>query len=59
MVMGRGPATRLQIVSEKSEIQSGGSDSTIVRVKALDEWNNPALDGQVGIETSRRAIDRG
>ena len=23
-----------------------------MRVKALDEWNNPALDGQVGIETS-------
>ena len=52
MVMGRGPATHLQIVSEKSEIQSGGADSTIVRVKALDEWNNPALDGQVGVETS-------
>ena len=50
--MGRGPAKRLQIVSDKSEIQSGGSDSTIVRIKALDEWGNPALDGQVGIETS-------
>jgi uncharacterized repeat protein (TIGR01451 family) len=51
-VLGRGPARRLQIVSEKSEIQSGGSDSTIVRVKAFDQWGNPALDGQVGIETS-------
>ncbi len=58
MVMGRGPATHLQIVSEKSEIQSGGSDSTIVRVKALDEWNNPALDGQVGIETSNGQLVR-
>jgi uncharacterized repeat protein (TIGR01451 family) len=58
MVMGRGPATHLQIVSEKSEIQSGGSDSTIVRVKALDEWNNPALDGQVGIETSAGQLTR-
>ena len=58
MVMGRGPATHLQIVSEKSEIQSGGSDSTIVHVKALDEWNNPALDGQVGIETSAGQLMR-
>ncbi len=52
IVIGRGPARRLQIVSEKSEIQSGGTESTIVRVKAFDQWGNPALDGQVGIETS-------
>lgn len=51
-VIGRGPARRLQIVTEKSEIQSGGSDFTIVHVKAFDQWGNPALDGQVGIETS-------
>lgn len=51
-VIGRGPARRLQIVTEKSEIQSGGSDFAIVRVKAFDQWGNPALDGQVGIETS-------
>ncbi len=52
IVMGRGPARRLEIVTEKSEIQSGGNDSTLVRVKAFDQWGNPALDGQVGIETS-------
>jgi len=51
-VVGRGPARRLQIVPEKAEIQSGGNDFTTVRVKALDQWGNPALDGQVGIETS-------
>ena len=51
-VIGRGPARRLQLVSEKSEIESGGNDFTIVRVKALDQWNNPALDGQLGVETS-------
>lgn len=51
-VLGRGQARRLEIVSEKTEIQSGGSDATILRVKAFDEWGNPALDGQVGIETS-------
>src|SRR3981081_1042654 len=62
MVIGRGPARRLQIVSEKPEIQSGGTDSTIVHIKAFDQWGNPALDGQVGIETSlgqlMRATDK-
>jgi hypothetical protein len=52
IVIGRGPARRLQLVSDKSEIESGGNDSTIVRVKALDQWGNPALDGQLGVETS-------
>lgn len=52
IVMGRGPARRLEIVTEKPEIQSGGNDSTLVRVKAFDQWGNPALDGQVGVETS-------
>ncbi|PYS22153.1 MAG: hypothetical protein DMF72_14405 [Acidobacteria bacterium] len=51
-VMGRGPARRLNIVTDRTEIQSGGNDFTLVHVRMLDQWNNPALDGQVGIETS-------
>ncbi|MDT5123957.1 MAG: hypothetical protein QOC96_3439 [Acidobacteriota bacterium] len=51
-VMGRGPARRLEIVPEAKEIQAGGRDTTIVRVRAFDQWNNPALDDQVAIETS-------
>jgi uncharacterized repeat protein (TIGR01451 family) len=51
-VMGRGPAHRLEIVTEKPEIQAGGKDFTVVRVKAFDQWNNPAFDGEVGVETS-------
>jgi uncharacterized repeat protein (TIGR01451 family) len=51
-VLGRGPARRLEIAAEKSEIQSGGNDFTLVHVKAFDQWGNPALDGQVGVETS-------
>jgi uncharacterized repeat protein (TIGR01451 family) len=58
IVIGRGPARQLQITSERSEIQSGGSDSTIVRVKAFDQWGNPALDGQVGVETSLGQLTR-
>lgn len=58
VVIGRGPARRLQIVSERSEIQSGGSDSTIIRLKAFDQWDHPALDGQVGVETSLGQLTR-
>jgi uncharacterized repeat protein (TIGR01451 family) len=57
-VIGRGPARRLQILTDKSEIQSGGNDSTIVRIKAFDQWGNPALDGQVGIETTLGQLTR-
>jgi len=52
VVMGRGPAIRLEIVSDKTEIQAGGGDSTTVRVRAFDQWNNPAFDGDIGVETS-------
>ncbi len=51
-VIGRGPARRLEIATDRSEIQSGGNDFTLVHVKAFDQWGNPALDGQVGVETS-------
>jgi uncharacterized repeat protein (TIGR01451 family) len=57
-LMGRGPARRLQIVTDRSEIQTGGGDSTLVHVRAFDQWNNPALDGQVGIQTSLGQLTR-
>lgn len=57
-VMGRGPARRLDIVSDKTEIQSGGNDFTLVHIKMLDQWGNPALDGQVGIDTSSGRLSR-
>jgi uncharacterized repeat protein (TIGR01451 family) len=51
-VMGRGPVRRLEIVPEATEVQSGGRDSVVVRVRAFDQWNNPAADDQVAIRTS-------
>ncbi|HJU56270.1 MAG TPA: SdrD B-like domain-containing protein, partial [Pyrinomonadaceae bacterium] len=51
-VMGRGPVKRLEIVPEAKELQAGGRAAVLVRVRALDEWNNPALDDQVAVETS-------
>lgn len=57
-VMGRGPARRLEIVPEKTEIQADGRDVSLVRVRAFDEWNNPAADTQVGIEASAGILQR-
>ena len=51
-VYGRGPAKRLEIVSEKKELPAGGRESTVVRVRAFDQWDHPAADAQVGVETS-------
>jgi uncharacterized repeat protein (TIGR01451 family) len=51
-VMGRGPARRLEIMSEKTEIQANGRDSSLLRVRALDQWGSPALDGQVALSVS-------
>lgn len=51
-VMGRGPAQRLEVVPEKTAIQAGGRDSTIIKIRALDKWGHPANDNQVAIESS-------
>jgi uncharacterized repeat protein (TIGR01451 family) len=51
-VMGRGPVKRLEIVPEAKELQAGGRAAVLVRVRALDQWNNPAIDDQVAVETS-------
>jgi uncharacterized repeat protein (TIGR01451 family) len=52
IVMGRGPAERLEIVPERTAIQAGGRDSTVLTVRVFDKWDHPANDGQVGIETT-------
>jgi uncharacterized repeat protein (TIGR01451 family) len=57
-VMGRGPVKRLEIVSEKNAIQADGSDSTILHIRAFDQWNSPAIDDQVAIETSAGQLVR-
>ena len=41
MVLGRGATKRLEIVPEKPEIQTGGRDSTTLRVRAFDQWGSP------------------
>jgi len=49
---GRGPARRLEILTDKAELSAGGRDSTAVRVRAYDEWNHPAADGSVALAVS-------
>lgn len=51
-VMGRGPARRLEISSEKTEIQANGRDSSILHVRAFDQWGSPSLDGQIALSAS-------
>ncbi|HYN86846.1 MAG TPA: SdrD B-like domain-containing protein [Pyrinomonadaceae bacterium] len=49
---GRGPAKRLEIVADKTQLSAGGRDSTLLRVRAYDEWGHPAADGAVALEVS-------
>lgn len=51
-VMGRGQARRIEIVPEKTEIHAGGHDSTVLKILLFDQWNHPANDNQVAIESS-------
>ena len=55
---GRGPAKRLEIVPEKVELSAGGRDSTLVRVRAFDQWGHPAADGSVALAVSAGRLTR-
>ena len=55
-VYGRGPAKKLEIISDKREIQASGRDSTRLVVKAFDQWGNPAQDDLVMIQTSAGSL---
>ncbi len=55
-VFGRGNAKRIEIVSEKKELESSGRDRTKVTIRAYDEWNNPAQDSTVAVQTSAGSL---
>jgi uncharacterized repeat protein (TIGR01451 family) len=55
---GRGPAKRLEIVTDKAELSAGGRDSTTVLVRAFDQWNHPAADATVALEVSAGRLVR-
>ncbi|HEV2765120.1 MAG TPA: SdrD B-like domain-containing protein, partial [Pyrinomonadaceae bacterium] len=52
VVYGRGPAKRLELTPDKTQLSAGGRDSTLVRVRAFDQWNHPAADTAVAVETT-------
>jgi uncharacterized repeat protein (TIGR01451 family) len=51
-LLGRGPVKRIEIVTERKELTSGGKDSMLATIRAWDQWNNPALAGLVAIEAT-------
>jgi uncharacterized repeat protein (TIGR01451 family) len=51
-VMGRGPVKRIEIVTERKELAAGGKDTMFATIRAWDQWDNPALDGQAVIEAT-------
>lgn len=51
-VYGRGAAKRLEIITDKKELEASGRDSAKITVRAYDEWNNPAQDTTVAVQTS-------
>jgi uncharacterized repeat protein (TIGR01451 family) len=58
IAFGRGPAKRLEIVTDKAELSAGGRDSTSVVVRAYDQWNHPAADGTVALAVSSGRLVR-
>lgn len=56
VVYGRGSAKRIEIIPEKKELQASGRDRTIVKIQAFDEWNNPAQDAAVALQTSAGSL---
>jgi uncharacterized repeat protein (TIGR01451 family) len=51
-LMGRGPVRRIEVLTERHELTSGGKDSMLATIRAWDQWGNPALDGLVAIEAT-------
>lgn len=51
-IFGRGAAKRLEIRSDKKELEASGRDATRIIIRALDEWGNPAQDNSIDIQTS-------
>ncbi|MBA3242864.1 MAG: DUF11 domain-containing protein, partial [Acidobacteria bacterium] len=55
---GRGPAKRLEILTDKQELSAGGRDEALLRVRAFDQWGHPAADGSVAVEVTQGRLLR-
>lgn len=56
VVYGRGSAKRIEILPAKKELQASGRDRTMITVRAFDEWNNPAQDAAVAVQTTAGSL---
>lgn len=57
-VFGRGNVKRIEIIPDKKQLQASGRDRTIVKIKAFDEWNNPAQDSAVAVQTTHGSLKK-
>ncbi|MGI8669011.1 MAG: hypothetical protein ACR2J3_04085, partial [Aridibacter sp.] len=51
-IYGRGSVKSFRILPERKELQASGRDSTNIIIEAFDEWENPAQDTTVSVQTS-------
>ena len=56
IVYGRGNARRIEITTEKAALQASGRDRTKVFIRAFDEWNNPAQDAALAVQTTSGSL---
>ncbi len=57
-VFGRGNVKRIEIIPAKKQLQASGRDRTTVKIKAFDEWNNPAQDSAIAIQTTHGSLKK-
>ncbi len=51
-IYGSGNAKRIEILPAKHELQASGRDRTTIEIHAFDEWNNPAQDATLAVQTT-------
>lgn len=51
-VIGRGSAVRLEISPAKTSVSGDGREALPIEIRAFDRLGNPALDSQIGVQTS-------
>jgi uncharacterized repeat protein (TIGR01451 family) len=57
-IFGRGNVKRIEIIPAKKQLQASGRDRTLVKIKAFDEWNNPAQDSAVAVQTTHGSLKK-
>lgn len=56
VVFGRGSARRIEIEPTRRQLEASGRDKTVIKLRAFDEWNNPAQDAALAVQTSSGSL---